>query len=86
MNQGHSIDRTVDNAKKYPVKIIYEIIFENYCNVCGARQIGVVNANSEFIAFTDADCIHERKWPENLTKEFYEDIIGEDGGIKNIDY
>jgi glycosyltransferase involved in cell wall biosynthesis len=50
---GHSRDRTVENAKKFSVKILYE----DYGTVGGARQVGVENARGEFVAFTDADCI-----------------------------
>lgn len=77
---GHSTDRTVDGAWKFPVKVVYE----DYGTVGGARQVGIENANSEFVAFTDADCIPERDWLEELVNEFDESIIGVGGGIKNI--
>lgn len=79
---GHSTDKTVGNAKKFPVKILYE----DYGTVGGARQIGVENARGDFIAFTDADCIPEKDWLENLIKEFdnSNNIVGVGGGTKNI--
>ena len=78
---GHSADQTVDNAKKYPVKVVYE----DYGTVGGARQVGVESAEGDFIAFTDADCIPERNWLENLIKEFdNNNIVGVGGGTKNI--
>ena len=77
---GHSRDKTVENTKKFPVRIFYE----DYHTRAGACQIGVENAKGEYVAFTDADCIPERDWLENLVKEFDEVIIGVGGGINNI--
>jgi glycosyltransferase involved in cell wall biosynthesis len=77
---GHSTDMTVENAKKYPVKIFYE----DYYTRAGGCHIGLENAKGDFIAFTDADCIPERNWLENLIKEFNNSIVGVGGAIKNI--
>lgn len=77
---GHSTDKTVENARLFPVKIICE----DYGTVGGARQVGVENAEAEYIAFTDADCIPERNWLENLVMGFDEGIVGVGGGTKNI--
>lgn len=76
---GNSTDNTVENAKKYPVKVFYE----TYNTRAGACKIGVDNASGEFIAFTDADCIVKRDWLENLIKGFDGDIVGVGGGIEN---
>ena len=75
---GHSTDRTIDRARKFPVRILYE----DYHTRAGACQIGVENANGDYIAFTDADCIPEKNWLENLAKEFDNGIIGVGGGNK----
>jgi glycosyltransferase involved in cell wall biosynthesis len=79
---GHSTDKTVENARKFTVKILYE----DYGTVGGARQAGVENAKGDFIAFTDADCIPEKNWLENLIREFgnSNNIVGVGGGTKNI--
>lgn len=77
---GHSTDDTVKNAGEFPVRILYE----DYHTRAGACQVGVENAEGEFIAFTDADCIPEKGWLENLVKEFDDGIVGVGGGIKNI--
>lgn len=77
---GHSTDKTVENARKFPVKVIYE----GYGTRAGACRVGVENAEGDFIAFTDADCIPETDWLENLVKEFDAGIVGVGGGIKNI--
>jgi cellulose synthase/poly-beta-1,6-N-acetylglucosamine synthase-like glycosyltransferase len=77
---GHSRDKTVRHAKKFLVRIFYE----DYHTRAGACQIGVENAEGDYVAFTDADCIPERDWLENLVNEFNDDIVGVGGGIKNI--
>lgn len=77
---GHSTDRTVKVAEKFPVQILYE----DYHTRAGACQVGVENANGEFISFTDADCIPKTNWLESLLNEFDEGIVGVGGGIVNI--
>lgn len=77
---GHSKDLTVEKAKHFPVKIFYE----EFHTRAGACQVGLKNALGDFVAFTDADCIPEKSWLENLIKEFDHGIVGVGGGIKNI--
>lgn len=77
---GYSTDKTVDIAKKYPVKIIYE----DFGTVGGAREIGVENASNAYIAFTDADCIPDVDWLKHLLEEFDDNVIGVGGCTKNI--
>ena len=77
---GYSTDKTVDIAKKYSVKIIYE----DFGTVGGAREIGVENASNAYIAFTDADCIPDVDWLKNLLEEFGDNVIGVGGCTKNI--
>src|SRR5271157_2280376 len=77
---GHSTDRTVEIAKRYPVRII----FENYGTIGGARQVGVESTQGDYVAFTDSDCMPEKDWLKNLVKGFDDHIVGVGGGIKNI--
>lgn len=77
---GHSTDRSLDYAKKFPVKTI----FEDYGTVGGARQVGLEHARGSFIAFTDSDCVPDFKWLEILFNNFQDGIVGVGGGIKNI--
>lgn len=77
---GHSADKTVKEAKEFPVRVVYE----DYGTVGGGRQVGLENAKGEYVAFTDADCIPQRNWLENLVKEFKGNIAGVGGGIKNV--
>ncbi len=45
-----------------------------------ARNIGISQAKGEFIAFTDADCIVENNWLEELLKSFIDDKVAGVGG------
>ena len=77
---GHSNDETVERALRFPVKILYE----DYHTRGGACQVGVEDAQGEYVAFTDADCIPDIDWLANLIKEFDDGIVGVGGGIKNV--
>lgn len=77
---GHSTDNTEKIAKKYPIRFYYE----DYHTRSGACQIGIMKSNGDLIAFTDADCIPQKDWLENLEKGFDEGIVGVGGGIKNV--
>jgi len=77
---GHSKDKTVEEAKKFPVKIVYE----EYGTRAGACRVGVENVRGEYVAFTDADCIPDKNWLKNLIKEFDSNIMGVGGRIINI--
>lgn len=77
---GRSTDGTVARTKKFPVKIF----FQDY-GACGAaRQIGLQNAQGEYVAYTDADCIPGKDWLKNLLNELGEGIAGVGGRIENI--
>lgn len=73
---GHSTDKTIENAKIFPVKIL----FEEFGTPAGARQVGLMYAKGDYIAFTDSDCIPYPDWLENLLKEFGDDVVGVGGG------
>lgn len=77
---GHSTDSTVEVAGKFPVTVVYE----DHGTVGGARQVGVEHAQGDYVAFTDADCIPQKDWLENLVREFDDGIVGVGGGIKNV--
>ncbi|NQE44642.1 Glycosyltransferase AglE [ANME-1 cluster archaeon GoMg2] len=76
---GHSTDKTVENARKFSVKILYA----DYHTRAGACKIGVESAKGDFVAFTDADCIPEKSWLENQIEVFNERYIGV-GGFKCV--
>jgi glycosyltransferase involved in cell wall biosynthesis len=77
---GRSTDGTAERAQKFPAKIFYQ----DYGAAGAARQIGVEQAEGEYLAFTDGDCIPDRDWLKNLIGGFGEGIVGVGGGIKNI--
>jgi len=82
---GHSTDGTVERAMKFPVKTLHEDFHNAHArNRSGACQVGVENAQGEYVAFTDADCVPSREWLEVLLKEFNHQIVGVGGGIKNV--
>jgi len=78
---GHSADGTVEKARAFPAKILYE----DYHTRAGACQVGVEDSEGEYVAFTDADCIPDKDWLANLLMEFGDDIAGVGGGMKNVD-
>lgn len=77
---GHSTDKTVENAMKFPVKLFYE----EYHTRAGACQVGIKNAEADFVAFTDADCIPENTWLACLITEFNNGIVGVGGRVENM--
>lgn len=77
---GRSTDDTVEKAGEFPVKLF----IQDY-GACGAaRQIGVENAEGDYLAFTDADCVPSQGWLANLVSQFASGIVGAGGGIENI--
>jgi len=77
---GRSSDKTVENASTFPVKILYE----DYHNRAGGCQVGVENAQGEYVAFTDGDCIPDKCWLANLVKEFDGNVVGVGGRFEDI--
>ncbi len=76
---GCSTDGTVEKARKFRVKVFYE----DGRSIARGRQIGVENAEGEYVAFTDADCVPDEHWLANLVKEFDNDTVGVGGAIIN---
>ncbi len=77
---GRSADGTVERAQKFPVKVFDQ----DYGAAGAARQIGVEQAEGEYLAFTDGDCVPGKDWLKNLVAGFGEGIVGVGGGIQNI--
>ena len=73
---GHSRDNTVELAKKYGCKVV----FEEFGTRGGACNLSVRNAKGEYIAFTDADCVVRKDWMKNLIKHFNSNEIASVGG------
>ncbi len=73
---GHSTDDTVEIAKKYGCKVVYEDVGTRG----GACNVGIKTAKGEFIAFTDADCVVPKDWLKNLIEHFNSEKIASVGG------
>src|SRR4030042_3590064 len=83
----NSIDNSIEEAKKYNVKIVYP----PDCNVLigAVRQIGCEYAKGEIFCNTDADCEPHPDWLAILNESFkynYAGVAGllsaKDGGIR----
>jgi glycosyltransferase involved in cell wall biosynthesis len=61
-----SNDDTVQRAEKYPIRIISV----PKRNISYARNRGAYEADSDLIAFLDADCVVSRNWLLNAVKNF----------------
>jgi len=73
---GYSTDGTVEIARKYRCKVVYE----ETGTIGGARNIGVKHSSGDYIVFTDADCIVDRDWLKSLIGEFKDEKVASVGG------
>ena len=73
---NNSTDTTVEIVKKYPVKLLHEGKQSSYA----ARNLGIKNAKGEIVAFTDADCIVDKMWLEQLVENFKDKTTAGVGG------
>ena len=73
---NNSTDTTVEIVKKYPVKLLHEGKQSSY----PARNLGIKNAKGEIVAFTDADCIVDKMWLEQMVKTFEDETTAGMGG------
>ena len=62
---GMSTDKTRDIVQKYPVRLL----LNERKNVAAARNLGVVNARGDLVAFTDGDCKVDPGWLKTLVSE-----------------
>jgi cellulose synthase/poly-beta-1,6-N-acetylglucosamine synthase-like glycosyltransferase len=75
-----SIDNSVeivgDNADK--------VVYEKRRGITFAKNTGIKAAKGEFIATTDADCIPDKRWIEELIKCFNDSLIVSVGGQNSM--
>ena len=84
VDDPNDISATV--AKEYVHALPIKVVVNNVPGFGGARASGVNAANSDIIAFIDADCIADEMWIENYTKLFEErqDVLVQVGGNFSI--
>lgn len=74
---NESRDRTVELIKKSQRKIPQlKLYFEKRKSSYAARNTGIMNSKGEIIVFTDADCIANINWLNNIVKSFSENSVG----------
>lgn len=71
-----SSDKTQDIVSNYPVKMVVEEKGGAYA----ARNTGIGIAQGEIIAFTDSDCVVDKDWLRNLSRNYTDEIVGGVGG------
>ncbi len=72
-----SKDKTLEYAKKYPVRIID---LGKNGGLSNARNVGAREATGEIIAYTDDDCEPDSNWLYYIAKAFDADNVGAAGG------
>lgn len=72
-----SIDGTAEIAAQYTDRIVSE----GRTGITFAKNTGIKIAEGEFVATTDADCIVEEKWLEELIKHFDDPLVASVGGV-----
>lgn len=75
-----STDATGDIARRYPVRYFYQ---EN-AGPAAARNHGAREARGDIFAFTDADCVPQEDWIEQLVSAFDADMVAAAGGTYGI--
>ena len=75
-----SRDGTESVIKSYPVAYV----FQPRPGAAAARNMGVSTARGDYIAFTDSDCVVDRRWITELIKGFTGDRVASVGGMINV--
>ncbi|AIY90184.1 glycosyltransferase family 2 protein [Geoglobus acetivorans] len=70
---GGSTDGTVKVLKEYALyfeekNIRYKIIIKKGANIAQGRNLAIKNSSGDIIACTDAGCILDKRWLEEITK------------------
>ncbi len=68
---NNSTDKTVQIAKKYPIKILHE----TRQGIAHARNAGFSAAQGVIIARIDADCVAHKNWVENILLSMEDDSV-----------
>lgn len=76
-----STDRTPEILRRHSSAL--RIVYEKKRGPAAARNKGLVHAQGEVVAFTDADCVVDRGWLQHLVAPLQDPHIGIVGG-KNL--
>lgn len=71
-----STDKTYEIISRYPVKQV----FGERIGAYAARNVGIEIAKGEIVAFTDSDCVVDKKWLRNIVTPYASDLVGGVGG------
>jgi glycosyltransferase involved in cell wall biosynthesis len=74
---GHSRDNTVEVAKKYADRIL----FDEGKGAAAARNLAVKTVDSEIVAFVDGDTTVPQNWVETVDGAFKKGIVGVGGPL-----
>ena len=79
LSDSASTDKTIDIAKKYPIKIVQ--LKPNWqLSAPAGRYIGSLHAKGRYVFFTDGDCITDKEWfVKALPHLMDEEVAGVDG-------
>lgn len=78
VTDAYSTDGTWEKLEKYKDKIKLERIQKN---LPASHNYMIERVDTEFVAFTDADCVVEKKWLTYLLSAFDEDDVIASGGM-----
>lgn len=79
---NNSTDRSVEIAKKFPVKVVHEKIQ----GIVAARNAGFQQSKGEIIVHLDADCVAPPHWLKRLSKYFEDEKVVLVSGVYKTDY
>lgn len=77
---GLSSDNTANISNTYGATVYLDFVN----SVCAARNLGFSKSNGEYVAFTDSDCVVDKKWLKNALKYFRDEKVGGIGGANLI--
>jgi mycofactocin system glycosyltransferase len=76
---GLTREKVQEYVKSAP-SIVRLLTVDEHTGQSGCRNLGVMRARGEVIAFTDSDCLVEEDWLAKLTPYFRDDTMGVVGG------
>lgn len=75
--------RMANKLKKYPIKVLFR---KKRSGLSSARNLCVKHSKGEIIAFTDDDCVADKRWLEELVNVFLSDkeVTGVGGIVRPL--